>query len=185
MNNKTQLMTALRQEFERWQSRLAGLAEGQITAAPDDGGFSIKDTMAHLHAWQQISIARLEAALHHREPDYPAWLGGLYPDAEEHLETINTGVYQTYRDWPWVDVHQVWRDGFRRLLELAEAMPEEILSEPGRYAWLEGYPLSAILLGSLEHHQEHFDSLQASSLMTGSSNQSRDAPRARELGATV
>ncbi len=161
MNNKTQLMTALHQEFERWEKLLASLAEAQITAAPDDGGFSIKDTMAHLHAWQQISNARLEAALHHREPDYPAWLGGLYPDAEEHLETINSGVYQTYRDQSWVDVHQVWRDGFRRLLALAEAVPEEDLMEPGRYAWLAGDPLSAVLLGTLEHHEEHWDALLA------------------------
>lgn len=161
MNNKTQLMTSLQQEFDRWEDLLARLAVGQITAAPDDGGFSIKDTMAHLHAWQQISNARLEAALHHREPDYPAWLGGLYPDAEEHLETINSGVYQTYRDQSWVDVHRVWHDGFRRLLALAEAIPEEDLMEPGKYAWLAGDPLSAVLLGTLEHHEEHWDALLA------------------------
>ncbi len=168
MNNKTQLMTALRLEFDRWEALLASLAEAQITAAPDDGGFSIKDTMAHLHAWQQISNARLQAALHHREPDYPAWLGGLYPDAEEHLETINAGVYQTYRDWPWADVHGIWRDGFRRLLALAEAVPEEDLMAPGRYAWLADDPLSAVLAGTLEHHEEHWDTLLASSTANGS-----------------
>lgn len=168
MNSKTQLMTALREEFERWETRLAGLAEGQITAAPDEGGFSIKDTMAHLHAWQQISMARLEAALDHREPDYPAWLGGLDPDAEEHLETINMGVYQTFRDGSWVDVHQVWRDGFRRLLALAEAVPEEDLMEAGRYAWLADDPLSAVLVGTLEHHEEHWDTLLVTPPLGGS-----------------
>ena len=35
--------------------------------------------------------------------------------------------------------------------------------EPGRYPWLADNPLSAVLLGTLEHHQEHWDSLPASS----------------------
>ena len=52
-------------------------------------------------------------------------------------------------------------------LALAEALPTfsgaavESISEPdlltpGRYPWLDGYPLSEIVLGSVEHlHDEH------------------------------
>jgi hypothetical protein len=42
-----------------------------------------------------------------------------------------------------------------RYMELPEAMPEQDLLEAGRYPWQQEYPLSANVLGSCEHHQEH------------------------------
>jgi hypothetical protein len=56
-------------------------------------------------------------------------------------------------------VQRDWRVGFLRCLDLAEAIPEKDLLEAGRYPWLPGYPLVAVLLGSYEHHEEHFHQL--------------------------
>ncbi len=58
-------------------------------------------------------------------------------------------------------VHQVWSEGFLRLIQLAEEIPQEKMFTAGRYPWLKGDPLSAVLLGSCEHHQEHLDSLSS------------------------
>jgi hypothetical protein len=44
-------------------------------------------------------------------------------------------------------------------LELAESIPEKDLLEIGKYPWLREYPLSAVLLGSYEHHEEHLEPL--------------------------
>ena len=51
MNDKTQMLAALRQEFDRWEALLAGLSEAQITAPDLPSGLSIKDVIAHLRAW--------------------------------------------------------------------------------------------------------------------------------------
>jgi hypothetical protein len=147
-------MTMLRGEFNRWEALLAGMSEAQITARNLPSDLSIKDVIAHLHAWQQVSIARLEAALLDREPEFPEWLAGLHPESEENTDQYNESIYQAYREQPWSSVHQVWREGFLRLLELAEAIPEEALLEIGRYPWMEGYPLFAVLQGSYEHHHD-------------------------------
>jgi hypothetical protein len=39
-------------------------------------------------------------------------------------------------------------------MELAERVPEEEPVESRRYAWLEEYPLSAVMEGSREHYWE-------------------------------
>lgn len=167
MNDKSQFITALKEELNRWEKLLANLSEEQITARLPSSKLSIKDVMAHLWAWQQVSIARLEAAFSNREPEFPQWLAGLHPESEENRDTYNERIYQANRENPWASVHQRWKAGFLRFLELAEAIPEQDLLEVGRYSWLSNtdplrgkeYPLSAVLLGSYNHHEEHLEPL--------------------------
>jgi hypothetical protein len=69
--------------------------------------------------------------------------------------------YETHRDQPWSTIHQNWRDGFLRLLELAEGIAERELLDASRYPWLKGHPLAFVLVASYDHHQEHLDGLHA------------------------
>jgi len=162
MNDKQQFLTTLRQEFNRWEELLASMSEEQIAAPHLPSNLSIKDVIAHLRAWQQRSIARLEAALLNREPEFPGWPAGLDPESEDNLDHINAWIYETYREQPWPSVHQDWRAGFLRFLELGEAIPEKDLLDAGRYPWMEGQPLSLILSSSYEHHhEEHLEPLLA------------------------
>lgn len=155
MTDKTQIIAELQQEYHRWEDILAGMSEEQITAPTLDANWSVKDVMAHLWAWQQRSIARMEAALHNREPVLPQWPDEFDPEVEGQPHDLNAWLYETYREKPWANVYRDWKEGFLRLLELAEAIPEKDLLESGKYAWLEGHPLSLILTASREHHEEH------------------------------
>ncbi len=160
MNNKREILTTLRDEFNRWEHLLAGLSEAQITTPRTPSGLSIKDEVAHLRAWQQRSIAHLEAALHNREPEMPPWPTLPDPEAEAVLDLTNAWIYETHRDQPWSSVYREWRDGFLRFLELGEAIPESDLLAAGRYPWLEGHPLTIVFQGSYEHHHdEHYGPL--------------------------
>lgn len=161
MNDKKQIITMLKAEFNRWEELLAGMSEEQITAPHLPSNLSIKDVIAHLRAWQQRSVARLEAALLNREPEFPRWPAELDPESED-ADRTNAWIYETYREQPWSSVHRDWREGFLRFLELGEAIPEKDLLAAGRYPWLEGRPLSFILLASYEHHHEdHLEPLLA------------------------
>jgi hypothetical protein len=160
MSDKQHILTALREEFDWWQATLASLSEAQITAPQLDDSWSIKDVIAHLRAWQQRSIARLEAALLNKEPEYPAWPAHFDPEAEGQPHDLNAWLYAAYRDQPWSSVHRDWREGFLRFLELGEAIPEKDLLDVDRYTWLEGYALLAVLQGSCEHHHEHAEFLE-------------------------
>ncbi len=160
IDDKQSVLLALREEYDRWEALLASLSEAQITAHQLDDGWSIKDMVAHLHAWQQRSNARLEAAQLNQEPAYPAWPEPLDPETEDQLQDLNTWLYETYRDQPWSSVHLAWREGFLRLLDLGEALPEADLLAVDKYAWLEGYALIAVLQGTYGHHQEHMEFLE-------------------------
>jgi hypothetical protein len=168
MYMKNHILAALREEFNHWEEALAGLSEEQINATPQPSELSIKDEIAHLWAWQQRSIARIEAGLNNAESKMPAW----WPDAtvtrpeassthEEHTNQVNARIYETYRDHPWAAVYEQWRAGFLRFLAAGEQIPEPALLDASRYAWLSGYSLADVLIGSYDHHQEHLEKLLA------------------------
>jgi hypothetical protein len=163
MNDKAQVKTLLRDIYNRWEYFLASLSEAQITVPNHFGHWSIKDVVAHLRAWQQVSIARLEAALEDHEPEFSDWPPGFDPEPPTHadLDKINAWVYETHRDQPWPQVHAEWRAGFVHFLDLAQAIPEAELFERGRHPWLDDYPLAAVLEGSCAHHEEHLEPLLA------------------------
>jgi hypothetical protein len=161
MADKTQVITALRDMYNRWESFLARLDEAQITAPNRYGHWSIKDVVAHLRAWQQVSIARLEAALHLHEPNFAGWPPDFNPEPSTNadLDKINNWIYENHRDQSWTEVHADWRAGFLLFLDLAQAIPEKELFETGRFPWLDNYPLAAVLEGSCVHHEEHLEPL--------------------------
>ncbi|MGB8645839.1 MAG: ClbS/DfsB family four-helix bundle protein [Anaerolineae bacterium] len=161
MNMQGYILMALREQFTRWEEVLASLSEEQIIAPHLPSLWSIKDEIVHLRAWQQRSIARLEAAALGRAPVFPPWPAEVDPDSQDGPDRTNAWIFETYREQPWAQVYPNWREGFLRFLELGAAISEKDLLDAGRYPWLEGYPLVFILLASYDHHQAHLDGLLA------------------------
>ena len=159
MNMKDHILAALREMYDRWEGILAGISEAQATAPLSAGEWSLKDDLVHLWAWQQRSIARLEAALHDRQPVMPAFLSGVDFVTEENVDVINAHIFESFRDEPWSQVHQDWRNGFLKFLDTAAQISEKDILDWDKYPWLDGYSLAAILLGSYEHHLEHLENL--------------------------
>lgn len=159
MNMKEHILAALREQFNQWEKLLASLSEEQITTPQFDFDWSIKDVMAHLWAWQQISIARMEAAGQDREPEFPKWIVNIGEDWEENSDRVNALTYETNHEKPWSEIHQKWSEGFLRFLELGDKISEKDLLDSGRYPWLRGYSLAFILVASYDHHQEHLEKL--------------------------
>jgi hypothetical protein len=159
MNMKEHILAALREQIDRWEALLASFEEEQLTAPFSPSDWSMKDHLAHLMAWQQRSIARMEAALSDREPEYPVWLPGVNPEEEVNTDQINAWIYEAHRERTWAEVYHDWREGYIRFIKSGEGISEEDLLDEGRYLWLEGHPLALVLLASYDHHQEHYDNL--------------------------
>lgn len=160
MNDKQQILNELAETFNRWQELLASLSEEQIAEPLQPSHWTVKDVIAHLWFWQQASIARMEAALHDKEPEFPEWWEIFGPDPEEDVDRTNAWNYERNRNKPWQQVYTDWKAQFQHYLELARQVPEKDLLKPGRYEWMGDYALSASSLGALEHHQEHYESLR-------------------------
>jgi hypothetical protein len=161
MNMKEHILAALREQFGRWEKLLASLNEEQITKPSFDYDWSIKDVIAHLWAWQQISIARMDAGWHNRGPEFPDWIVKSVENWEDKADHVNAMTFERYHDKPWFEIHQSWKDGFLRLLEIGEKISERDLLDGDRYPWLKGYSLAFILVASYDHHQEHLEKMLA------------------------
>jgi hypothetical protein len=160
MVDKNELIASLRSVYDNWEELLGGIGEEEVTRPRFKADWSVQDVVTHLWAWQQISIARFAAAVLDNKPEFPAWLAGTDPSiAEEHTDEFNARIRAENQGRAWTEVHQDWSEGFLRLIDLAEQTPEDAMFEEGRYPWLKGYPLSAVLSGSREHHEEHLEDL--------------------------
>lgn len=158
MNMKEHILMALQEQFERWEELLAGLSEEQMTAPSFDLDWSVKDMLAHLWAWQQISSARLESGALDRAPSYPLGTVNI-ENWEENADRVNAVTFENSHAQPWSEVYQNWKNGFLRFLELGGKISERDLLDGDRYPWLKGYSLAFILVASYDHHQEHLEKL--------------------------
>lgn len=159
MKMKEHILAALMEQFASWEELLASLSEEQITAPLFDFGWSIKDVMAHLWAWQQISIARMEAGELDREPEFPKLILNVGEGWEEDADRVNALTFETNHEKPWSEIYQNWKNGFLRFVELGDNISERDLLDGDRYPWLKGYSLAFILVASYDHHQEHLENL--------------------------
>jgi hypothetical protein len=163
VDDKAHILQLLQEEYTQWEDLLADMSETQLTDTHLPGpppGWSVKDVLAHLWGWQQLSVARAHAALQNSTPAYPQWTEQFGPDPEEDVDRTNAWIYESNRDRPWSSVYADWRAGFGRFVELAAQIPAADLLTPGRYAWMGEYSLADSLQGSYEHHQEHRDALR-------------------------
>jgi len=160
MQARHQILTMLREEFRQWDELLVNIGEEQVSTlhAPQKPyNSSLKDVVAHLAAWQQVSLARAEAANADRCPEFPAWLAGRDPDVDgfAELDQLNDSIYEAAARKSWTSIYLEWRHVFLRFLEMAEKLPEKDLEDAGRFPWLKGHPLSLVFLNCCKHHREH------------------------------
>lgn len=150
-------MADLEVEYQNWQ-RIVNNWKGRPSEVVD-GSWSLKDILGHLTNWQKVSVARLQAALTGKDPVYPAWFPGRDPETSEALDAINRQIYESALEQDWDQTVQEWELRFLELIRLAAVLPEEILTDDTRFEWLRGYPVMAVIDGTLEHHREHRESL--------------------------
>jgi hypothetical protein len=133
MNMKDHILAALREQFESWEDLLTTLSEEQINTPHFDYDWSIKDVMAHLWAWQQISIARMEGGLQDSEPEFPRWIVESIHNWEEDADRVNALTFETQHHKLWSEIYQNWKNGFLQFLELGEKVSERDLLDGDRY----------------------------------------------------
>lgn len=161
MESKQEIMNRLQKVFNQWQELISDLRPEQIAVPLLPADWTIKDVVAHMWSWQQATVARTEAALLGKSPEYPEWWQLMGPDPEEDVDRTNAYLYKINKDKPWSRVYTDWKAQFSRFLELSRQIPEKDLFEPGKYPWMGSYALAASSMGSLNHHEEHLETLQA------------------------
>ncbi len=149
--SKEQLLEKMRSGYATFSTLLSSLSEAQLTAPNVNDGWSIKDNIAHLSAWQRRQIARNQAVRDGVElPD---------PTPGMSIDEINELYYQQNKDRALADVLDEFHETDRLLQESVEALTDEQLNSP--IPWLDGRTLAPYVAGdSYEHYEEHTEIIQ-------------------------
>ena len=134
----TDKATILALEHEGWAAWWAHL-EGVEPDATRPDGWSLKDVIAHIAAWQRYSAERL-AALGRGEPD-PG------PPAAE--DDFNTGAREASLSRSWEEVRAEAERAHRGFVATIEAVPEDT------FARNEGLGAFVVAANGAEHYEEH------------------------------
>jgi hypothetical protein len=162
--SKEQALDRIERERASWDALRAEVGEGRMERPGAAGAWTFKDVVAHLNAWRRRSLARLEAGRRGQPLPPPEWPAEFTDETDEGVERINAWIYEANRGRPLRDVLAESREQFRQLSSIVAALPEEELTDPGRFPWTGGTSLARAILGGdiFSHlHEEHEPAIRA------------------------
>ncbi len=153
---KAEIMGLIRSERGSLERVLAELSEGQMTQPGVENSWSVKDILTHIIAWEKLMVGWIDESLRGEVPQRPA-PGMTWDD----LDRLNEQIYLSNRDRDLADVLGDFHRSYERALATVEALTEEDLVDPQRFAWREGSPLWHMVAGNMwEHYQEHREPIE-------------------------
>ena len=153
--DKTSILNEMSTSYAALEEILAPLDKSQYFTEGVIPGWSIKDILAHIASWHHRLLAWLDAAVRNQEPT----LSGL--DSVEEMDALNAQFYQENKSRPLDEVLTDFRTTHQHIMDTVQAMPEEDLMSPHRFAWSQGKPLWHFIAGdTFEHYQEHLAQIQ-------------------------
>ncbi len=153
---KTQLLADIDEEWAHVERICAGLTEGELVAPGADGGWSVKDTLCHISAWEKYLLDRLGYALTGQKPLYPAMSNW------DDVNRFNAQVYAENKDRPLNSVIIEFHNLYRGVMTVLESLDEAQLSMPYSYDFPDDH-LSLLLLiraNTCDHYREHCTNLE-------------------------
>jgi hypothetical protein len=156
---KAELIARIRQGRAALLELIGDLSDAQMTAPGKDGGWSVKDHLAHLTAWERLAIARLQGRSE-REPEIVGMDAASYTTAD--LGGVNAAIYQRHKDEPLAGVRAAFDTATDEVVAVVDGMTWEDLLRPT----FPNDPDSGLLLENVagntyDHVAEHTPWIQA------------------------
>ena len=153
--DKTSILNEMRTRYAALEEILTTLDKTQYFTEGVIPGWSIKDILAHIASWHHRLLIWLDAAVRNEEPTISG------PDSVEEMDALNAQFYQENKSRPLDEVLIDFRTTHQQIIDIVQAMPEEDMISPHRFAWSQGKPLWHLIAGdTFEHYQEHVAQIQ-------------------------
>src|SRR5829696_3025424 len=152
--SKTELLRKVEAGWKELQNYLASLTYEQVTKPTDAAGWTAKDHLTHLAAWEDSVWAMLN---YKPRAEYM----GLTPEiwATEDYDAMNAVLREKYKDMTVPDLQKWFFGVHERLVEKIKSMPEEELMRPyHHYQPGAKWDLPAmhwVIIDTYEHYDEH------------------------------
>ena len=143
--SKAETLNRIEAARQHWQSLVDEVGEDHMEEPGAMGDWSFKDLAAHLAAWREWSVVRIQAGPGNTAS--PIWPEELTrPDPNDPDETdwdpINAWLREKDATRPVKDVLADADASFDRLSAAVNALSEEDVTTPGRFSWLGDHALS-------------------------------------------
>jgi hypothetical protein len=146
--NRHELLIALHAGRERLLAVLATLPDGAMLDEVDPG-WTRKDVVAHLEAWERRVVDLFERLRHGEPPPEPV-----------EMHELNARFLAADHDRPLADVRRGEEAAWRTLLATVEGATDDELFDPDHFDWTEGDPFVDWITGNAnEHVDEHLEQL--------------------------
>ena len=157
--DKHELRKRIDDGWRELEDAFEGLDEAAFSTPQDEGGWTIRDHLAHLGAWERLVTCRLEGRLEDERH-----VVGLNEQEYESLEidALNEHIVRSSRDRATGEVIRDLREGHAGVLEALDGVETERLGRP----WLPHRPDRGALWqtvagNTFEHYEEHLPSVRA------------------------
>jgi hypothetical protein len=163
--SKTELLERMRAGREAWDALIAQIPDSARTEPALAGGWSVKDLIAHVAAFENWTAAQIRAANEGRAPTDSELYGveevTVDPDGWD-LDRQNAAIYARYKEMPLPEVMTFSRQAFADLVAAVEAVSEEDVARTGAQSWTGDATLLEIIPGQCyAHYQQHADELRS------------------------
>jgi hypothetical protein len=119
---KAELLDQIRRERAALESLIAPLSDADLTAPGPDGGWSPRDHLAHIAAWERMIVAHLTNRSAHT---YACMTPEQYVSAS--LDDLNARLHELHADDPLADAMGEFAAAHTAIVAYFEAMPESRL----------------------------------------------------------
>jgi hypothetical protein len=150
--NKGELIERMRQARAALEHTISSLSNEELIRPGADGGWSVKDHLAHLAAWARKVLAIMQG-----RPAYEGLQVDEMTYRETDLDGLNAILYEHARNRSLADVLADFRQTHRDMLIAVEGLSEADLAKP----YVPDDPtdsrrlVDGIISNSYEHDLEH------------------------------
>ena len=146
---KEKLTKRIRADRTRFDALVASLDSARLVEPSLEGGWSVKDVLAHVSVWERVCSAWFEAAARGETPDRPE---------VRDIDAFNARSYADAKDRRLADVLAESRSSHEAIVAAIEGMSEADLADDKRFGWPAWQMASA---NSDDHYREHIAQIEA------------------------
>ena len=163
--SKTELLERMRAGREEWDALIAQIPDSARTEPALAGGWSVKDLIAHVAAFENWTAAQIRAANEGRAPADRELYGveevTVDPEGWD-LDRENAAIYARYKETPLAEVMTFSSQAFADLITAVAAVSDEDFARSGAQTWTGDRTLLEIIPEQCyAHYEQHAGELRS------------------------
>ncbi len=151
--HKEDILDELKAARQELLAAIDGLTSEQMLIPGAVGVWSVKDTLAHIAAWESELVTALNQVQNRRVPSIVQI---------DDIDEWNEQQYHLNASRPLEAVLADFEGVHKMLLRMVEDFDEQALTDNRRYRWMEGEPLAYLIEeNAYLHEREHAEDIRA------------------------